>query len=54
MEMCENIIKEATKKVFPRSNEVNELFSSSSDSFSFREGELQKIVHEVFKRHHIY
>ncbi len=28
--------------------------SSSSNSFSFREGELQNIVHEVYKKHHIY
>lgn len=28
--------------------------SSSSNSFSFREGELQKIAHEVSKSHHIY
>ncbi len=44
MEMNENIIKETAKK----------LFSSSSNSFSFWEGELQRIVHEVYKKHHIY
>ncbi|MCX6825277.1 MAG: membrane protein insertion efficiency factor YidD [candidate division SR1 bacterium] len=44
MEMNENIIKKEAKKIF----------SSSSNSFSFREGELQKIVHEIYKKHHIY
>ena len=44
MEMNENIIKTEAKR----------LFSSSSNSFSFWEGELQKIVHDVFKKHHIY
>jgi len=52
MEMGENIIKETAKKLFSWSD--NELFSSSSHSFSFWEGELQKIVHEVCKKHHIY
>jgi len=55
LNMCECIIKQEARKFMPHPpTEKEKINTSSSSSFSFREGEMQKIIHEIAKKHHIY